>query len=241
MTADTKKKFQLFLVAAVMIAALRTAYIFYERKQEAAQEAKQKEAPPLDPDLYVVPKKLYPYDLKSAKEFTKQPVWIKVGYSIAYYPFDEGRQKTNFAHEVGMFGPIEKVSIVNVVRDAMPSFPEEGQVMAVFRKDGKAYAFPIASIKESNYRFYADKLFFIQDPHELYKHWSPDIWQAVDNHEVKPGMNQLQADFAIGLGIPEGSGDANNRTVKYPNGGKPLVITYRNGKAVEIKQDNGAP
>ena len=48
-------------------------------------------------------------------------------------------------------------------------------------------------------------------------------------------MNELQVSFAIGLGIPEGSGDSGDKTVDYANGGKPLSITYRNGKVAEIQ------
>jgi hypothetical protein len=69
----------------------------------------------------------------------------------------------------------------------------------------------------------------------LYKHWSPDVWQAVDQHEVKPGMNELQADFAVGMGVPDSGGDSDEKTVRYANGGKPLVVTYHDGKAAEIK------
>ncbi len=48
-------------------------------------------------------------------------------------------------------------------------------------------------------------------------------------------MNEIQADFAIGMGVPERSDNPSAKTVKYPNGGKPLLITYRDGKAAEIK------
>ena len=48
-------------------------------------------------------------------------------------------------------------------------------------------------------------------------------------------MNEIQVDFAIGMGVPELSDNPSAKTVKYPNGGKPLLINYRNGKAAEIK------
>jgi hypothetical protein len=48
-------------------------------------------------------------------------------------------------------------------------------------------------------------------------------------------MNELQADFSVGLGIPEPGGDDDNKTVNYANGGKPLNVTYRGGKITEIK------
>ncbi len=79
-------------------------------------------------------------------------------------------------------------------------------------------------------------MFYIEDPHQLYKHWPADVWQAVEQHEVKPGMNEMQADFAVGMGVPD-AGTSRGKTVRYPNGGKPLVVLYQDGKAAEIKPE----
>ncbi len=61
------------------------------------------------------------------------------------------------------------------------------------------------------------------------------MWKAIDNHEVKPGMNEIQASFAIGVGSPEGTGMSNPRIVDFPNNGHPVRITFTNGKATEIQ------
>ena len=45
----------------------------------------------------------------------------------------------------------------------------------------------------------------------------------------------MQADFAIGMGVPDAGSSSDEKTVRYPNGGKPVVIVYREGKAAEIK------
>jgi hypothetical protein len=45
----------------------------------------------------------------------------------------------------------------------------------------------------------------------------------------------LQATCAIGGGMLDGSSTSFSRTLHYANGGKPLTITYRDDKAVEIK------
>jgi hypothetical protein len=235
MTPESKQKIQFALVLAILIAATRTGYIFYERHAAKVDQARLlMESKPLNPDYYVVPKKLYPYDLKSARQLTQQPVWVKEGYRYTFYPYRNHR--TDFAHKAGQLLPLEKLQIKDVVTDITPGSPGEKQIMALFDKDGVSYAIPIGSLKDGNYQIYSDEMLYIQDPHDLYNHWPPDVWQAIDQHQAKQGMSELQADFAIGMGIPERSNDADMKTVNYPNGGKPLSITYRDGKAAEIRQ-----
>ncbi|MGO9127008.1 MAG: hypothetical protein ACLP6G_19250 [Terriglobales bacterium] len=231
MSPELKQKIQITLGAAILVAGVRTAYILYER-YEAAQPATTREMP-LNADYYVVPKKLHPYDLQSAKELMKQPVWVKEGYRYTYYPYDHGH--ADFKQEAGLLLPIEKLQITDVVTDATPGAPGQRQVMAVFEKNGKSCAFPIGSMQGNDYQIYSDEMLYIQDPHELYKHWTTETWAAIEQHQAKPGMNELQADFAIGMGIPERSSDPQVKTVNYPNGGKPVSITYRDGKAAEIR------
>lgn len=229
-----RHKLRIALLVILAVATLRTGYILYQRRADSVEQAR-KQPPPLNPDYYVTPKKLYPYDLKSARQLTQQPVWVKVGYGYTYYPYDAASHRVDFAHESGQLLPLEKLNVKDIIVATAPSAPDQKQVMAVFEKDGKTYAFSIGSLKDGNYKFYSDDMLFIQDPHELYKHWAPEIWAAIDNHEVKPGMNELQAGFALGLGVPRGSGESEEKTIDYANGGKPVSITYRNGKAAEIR------
>jgi len=235
MSPESKQKVQLVLLFAIIVAGSRTGYIFYARHAAKIEQARLRmQSKPLNPDYYVIPKKLYPYDLKSAQQLTQQPVWVKEGYRYTYYPYES--HHAGFAQEAGKLLPLQKLQIKDVVLDRTPGSPGEQQVMAVFENDGRTYAFSIGSLKNGNYQIYSDEMLYIQDPHELYKHWSPDVWQAIDQHQVKPGMSELQTDFAIGMGIPEPSTSADVKTVNYPNGGKPLTITFREGKAAEIRQ-----
>ncbi len=231
---ELKQRLQLVMIVAILVSGARLAYILYQRHESRVEQAK-KQSTALNPDYYVTPKKLYAYDLTSARQLTQQPVWVKVGYANTYYPYDAARHRVDFSHEDGKLLPIEKLQIKDLISEEAPQSPGERQVMAVFEKDGKTYAFSIGSIKGTEYKFYSDDMLFIQDPHELYKHWPADVWDAVDKHQVKPGMSELQADFAVGLGIPERSGEPGNRSVNYPNGGNALSVTYRNDKAVGIK------
>ncbi len=222
-------------MATIVLAGGRAAYIVYERHEALKDDAKPRQETALKADYYVTPRRLHPYDLKSARQLTQQPVWVKVGYQLTYYPYDRQRHKTDFAHEAGTLLPLQKLAIRDVVTGVSPLAPGIKQVLACFEVEGKSYAAPIGAEKNGDFRIYSDDIFFIEDPHELYKHWPADVWKKVDAHEVQAGMSELQAIFAIGMGVPRGSGDYGSRTLRYANGGKPLVITFQNDKAVEIK------
>jgi len=233
--AESRKKLQIVLLLGIVIAGARAAYIVYERHEAMKEDTKPKVDTALKADYYVTPKKLHPYDLKSARQLTEQPVWVKLGGQLTYYPYDDVRRKTDFAHEKGTLGPLQKLEIKDVFMDASPKAAGMKQVMARFEMDGKAYAVPIGAEKGSEIKIYSDDIFFIEDPKDLYKHWPADVWKAIDEHRVQLGMNELQASFAIGMGVPEGSGDYGWRTLKYANDGKPVMVTFENDKALEIK------
>lgn len=242
MTPEAKQRIHLALALAIVVAGLRTGYILYQRRQDNLKAQRQKEVRNVgyaNPDYYVTPKKLYPYDLKSAKQLTQQPVWVKDGYRYTYYPFNPATRRSDFKSEdgAGLLLPLERLEIRDVVSEVGPGPGNRRQIMAVFNKDGNSYAVPIGFESEGQYKIYSDEMFYIEDPHQLYRHWPADVWQAVERHEVKPGMNELQADFAIGMGVPDSGGSSNEKTVRYPDGGKPLVVTYRGGNAIEIKPD----
>jgi hypothetical protein len=237
MGEEAKKRIQIALALAVVVAGLRAGYILYERHEDfvAAQKAKHaKDAGYSNADYYVMPKKLHPYDLKSAQQLTQQPVWVKEGYRYTYYRYVPVVKSVDFAHEAGLLGPIERLDIKDVM--AVPAPGGRKQVVATFEKDQHSFAVPVGFEREDGqYKIYSDEMFYVEDPHDLYKHWPPDIWQAVAQHEVKPGMNELQADFAVGMGVPDAGASSAEKTVRYPNGGKALVVVYSGGKAAEVK------
>jgi hypothetical protein len=237
MSPEAKQKIQLALLVGFVVAGVRAGYILYQRHEDKLTAEKQKHEVSVgysNPDYYVHPKKLYPYDLKSAKQLTQQPVWVKEGFRYTYYRYDAAGKRVDFGHEAGTLLPIEKLSIKDVIMATPAGAGQRKQVMAIFENDGQLYAVPIGFESEGEFKIYSDEMFFVEDPHDLYKHWSSDVWQAVDQHEVKPGMNEMQADFAIGMGVPDAGDTSYQKTVHYPNGGKPLVIVYHDGKAAQI-------
>jgi hypothetical protein len=178
--------------------------------------------------------------LKSARELTKQPVWVKEGYRYTYYSFNPTTHRSDFSREAGLLLPIQKLDIKDVVTDKAPNSGGQKAIMAVFENEGKSYGVQIGLLTDGEYKIYSDAMFFVQDPRELYKHWPADVWQSVEKHEVKQGMNEFQAVFAIGMGRPDSQTQSSWKTVHYPNGGNPLAITFHDGKAVEIKPEKSS-
>lgn len=236
MQAKTRKVIQLLLALLLLAAAVRLVIVIRSRGGEAptARRGERGVDLGLDADAYVVPKRLRAYDLESTRQLIGRPVWAREGHRYTYYPYNDATRRADFDQEAGMLAPIERIEIKDVVLQRTPGVTKQQQVLAVFRKDGKSYAVPVGTARAGDYRIYADEVFFIHDPRQLYKHWSADVWQAIDNHEVRQGMNEMQASFAVGMGTPQASADDAVKTVVYPNGGKQLIVTYRRGKAAEI-------
>ena len=236
MSPEAKQRIQIALGLALVVAGVRAGYILYERHEDSVAAQKQEQAKKAgysNADYYVTPKKLHPYDLKSAMQLTQQPVWVKEGYRYTYYRYVPVVKKVDFVHESGLLGPLERLEIRDVMAVAAPG--GRRQVVATFEKDEHSFAVPIGFENDGQYKIYSDEMFYVEDPHELFKHWPAEVWQAVSQHEVKPGMNEMQADFAVGMGVPDAGASSNEKTVRYPNGGKPLVVIYRGGKASEVK------
>jgi hypothetical protein len=228
-----RQKIQIVLILAVVITGIRLAWILYERHQNAVQHA-EPQTKALNPDYYVSAKKLYPYDLKSAKQLMQQPVWVKVGYAYPYYSFNPASRRAELAQEAGRLLPLQKLQIRDVVLGPAPGDHRRKEVLATFQQNGTWYAAPIGTEQDGDYKFFSDDMVFIQDPHELYKHWPADVWQKIDHHEVKPGMSELQTDFSLGIGLLEPGSDEIDRDLDYPNGGNPLRVSFHDGKAIEI-------
>ncbi len=242
MKPETGKTVQAILLVLLVLAAVRLGLIWYGRHSaatEATRERQQSEAErnQLNADYYVTSRKLHLYDVKSARQqLTQQAVWVREGYHYTYFPYNPATHTVNFRQDAGQLGPLQKLDIRDVIRTPPPERGQPAQIVAIFAQNEKQYGFPIGMIQGDDTTIYADDMLFYQDPRELYKHWGPGVWQAIDQHQARPGMSELQAAFALGMGMPQGTGDGSEKTVVYPNGGKQVTITFRNGKAADIRQ-----
>jgi hypothetical protein len=105
--------------------------------------------------------------------------------------------------------------------------------------DTKEYAVPVGYRQAGQYTFYTDEILFYDDPHELYKHWGPAIWKAVDAHQVILGMNERQVELALGQVSKSTSKVYGDRMVVFANLGKPMAVTFVKNKVTAFRADQG--
>src|SRR6267154_6768888 len=86
MTAEIKKRIQISLIVLLLLATVRVAYIFHERKSATTARNRDNGNRALTADEYVYPKKFYAYDLASARALVGKSVWVKQGYGNLVYP-----------------------------------------------------------------------------------------------------------------------------------------------------------
>jgi hypothetical protein len=246
MEADSRKRFQFIVGLLLVLLFIRLVAIFYQRHEANKPAEKKTTTYSTNMDDYVTLPKIHPYDLKSAaKELVGKTIWVRAGNAIHYYPFSAATHTADLKHEKGLLPPLAKLQIKDVVLQKAPSGPlAEGQVsvvqkqaLAAFRMGDEpgTYAVPIGSSTGDDFNFTANDLFFFADPHELYKHWPPETWQAIDNHQAKQGMNEIQVAMALGT-VATGSGEYGNRTLQFDNNGHPVTVTFANNKATSVTE-----
>ena len=103
----------------------------------------------------------------------------------------------------------------------------------------KVYAFPVGFQKGPDFTFFTDEILFYDDPHVLYKHWGPQIWQAVDSHQVILGMNERQVQLSLGQVSKSVSEEYGNRLVIFANMGHPMAVTFVKNKVTAFRPDQG--
>ena len=169
-------------------------------------------------------------------------VWMKNGYTIPYFPYANG--KVEFTKRAGLIPSLQKLDVKKAIKAAVPSNVDTGmehgthQAMVVFTMPGGSdeFATPVGFLQGNQELYYCDLLFFYDDPHTIYTHWPKDIWAAIDAHQVKPGMNELQTRLAIGQKMHADSRDEGNRTVTYDQDGKTWTVTFVKDRATTVKE-----
>jgi hypothetical protein len=203
--------------------------------------AKQPE-PQLTADQVAIDRQEFPQHFEDVKDLEGKSVWMRSGYSMPYYPYAGGR--VQFTRQVGLIPPGQRLDVKKVIKAAVPGSIHDNiehgdlQALVVFAlPDSKdRFATPVgfmAGLVEEHY--YDDMLFYYDDPHTIYSNWPKDVWQAIDAHQVKQGMSELQTRTAIGMRAQPDGQIEGSRTVDYDVNGKHVVVTYSHDKATSIQ------
>jgi len=238
------KPWKIFVYPTAIVLVVAAIYTYTVlRKRQNPGVVNQGQEQQLTADDVAVVRMEFPAHFDDVKELDGKSVWMKNGYTMPYFAYAGG--KVDFKKRVGLIPPLQKLDVKTAIKAAVPADVDDGishgqrQALVVFTlpNDGQAYATPVGAIDGPEEQYYDDLLFFYDDPHTIYTRWPKDVWTAVDTHQVKPGMNELQTRLAVGQKIqtdnPQTEG---NRTVTYDADGKKWTVTFRNDKATDVKQ-----
>ncbi len=235
------KTWQKALIPTLITLAIGGIYLLtvYEHRKNPGVTPPGQEKPRIAADDLAVVRMKFPQYFENTLDLENTSVWMKNGYTMPYYPY---RGSVVF-QRVGLIPPNQRLDIKKIVKASPPAREDDGishgssQAFAVFSLPGAAalYATPIGVMGGSQEAYFCDRLFYYDDPHGIYDNWPKDVWAAIDAHQAKPGMNELQARTALGQKIKTDGGSEGNRTVTYDANGKKWTVTFVGNKATAIQ------
>jgi len=233
------------LIITLITAAIGGLYLFsvFQHRRNPGVIPSQSADQNLTPDDVAVVRRMFMTSFSDTLTLEGKSVWMKNGYTMPYFPFEGGH--IAFTKRVGLIPAAQRLNVKKIVKASPPSSVDDGidhgtrQVFAVFALPGgdQLYATPIGVIDGSQEQYYCDLLFYYDDPHTIYDNWPKDVWAAIDAHQVKPGMSELETRMSIGQKIQTEGGPEGNRTVTYDQDGKHWTIAYTDNHATSIKTD----
>jgi hypothetical protein len=231
-------------VVLVLAVGVRVGLIYRERNAPD-KTAKPAAREVIAEDELVFLKQKRPSSLADVKELKGSTVWVSAGGQLEFYPYVG--HSVQYGKSAGTLVGAEPLVVKDMVEQVAPkaaTFRIPGgdkQVSMVFTRanDPKEYAVPVGYRQAGQYTFYTDEILFYDDPHQLYKHWGPEIWKAVDAHQVILGMNERQVELSLGQVSKSTSKVYGNRMVVFANLGKPMAVTFVNNKVTAFRADQG--
>jgi hypothetical protein len=239
---NTWKKILIPVVISFAIAGSYLFYVFKQRQNPGVIPQSQASQPINKDDLAVV-RAFFPAYFDDLQRLVGTRVWMKNGYTMPWYPYEKGA--VEFAKPAGMIPPVQVMDVKKIVKAVVPAKVDDRldhgsqQAFAVFALPGKdgLFATPMGTIGTAREQYYTDLLFYYDDPHTIYDNWPKDVWAAIDAHQVKPGMSELQTRMSVGMKMhPDGETEG-DRTVTYDADGKHWTVTFVKNRATDIKTE----
>jgi hypothetical protein len=237
------KPWKIALITTVATLAIGGTYLFtvWRHRQDPGVIGREAASQKQSMDEAAAVRTLSPRHFEDTLALEGTSVWMMNGYTISYYPYAGGH--IVFSKPVGVIPSAQRLDVKKIVKSAVPANVYDGishgsrQAFAVFELPGNTslYATPIGAIEGSDEAYFCDVLFYYDDPHGIYNNWPKDVWAAVDAHQVKTGMSELQTQMAIGRNMHSDSRTVGDRTVTYDAAGKTWTITYVDDRATAIQ------
>jgi hypothetical protein len=237
------KTWKFVLVTTLVTLAIGGIYLLlvFRHRQNPGVVTQTTPEQSLTSDDVAIVRQMFMTSFDDAVKLEGASVWMKNGYTMPYYPYEAGR--VVFARKIGLIPSAQKLDIKKVIKAVVPANVDDSidhgsrQVFAVFALPGSTglEATPIGAIQGSQEQYFCDLLFYYDDPHTIYSNWPKDVWAAIDAHQVKPGMSELETRMAIGQKTDNNGGTVGDRTVTYDQAGKKWIVTYVNNHATTIK------
>ncbi|HEX8811546.1 MAG TPA: hypothetical protein VF742_06100 [Terracidiphilus sp.] len=237
------KPWKVILIPAVitlLIGGIYLAIVFHNRAKEAVATNKAPEQQ-LTADEVAIDRQEFPAHFDDVAELAGKSVWMRNGFSMPYYAYTGSH--VNWAKQIGLLPPAQRLDVKKAIKAAAPAsisnkVPHgDHQALVVFTLPGDSneYALAVGAMEGQQEQYFDDILFFYDDPHTIYAHWPKETWAAIDAHQPKQGMNELQVSLALGMNFQTDSQDKGNRTVIYDVNGKKTTVTFANDKATTIQ------
>lgn len=237
------KPWKIVVIPTLIMLVIAGIYMFSVwKKRQNPGVVSQGQEQKLTADDVAVVRMEFPAHFDDLKDEEGKSVWMKNGYTMPYFPYAGGN--VDFKKRVGVIPPLEKLELKKAIKAAVPADVDDGishgsrQAMYVFTLPGdekQEYATPVGAMDAGGEQYYSDLLFFYDDPHTIYANWPKDVWAAVDGHQAKPGMNELQTRLALGQKVQADSQTEGNRTVTYDLDGKKWTVTFVNDRATKVQ------
>jgi hypothetical protein len=240
---DGVKPWQKIVIPLLITVVIGGAYLLYvwKQRQNPGVIPQAETAQVVSADDLAVVRELPSAHFDDVQDLEGKRVWMRNGYTMPYFAYTAGR--VDFTRQIGLVPAAQPMDVKKVIKAAVPAKVDDRidhgsrQVLAVFEMPGKqgTFATPVGSIDGSEEQYYINLLFYFDDPHTIYSHWPKDVWAAVDAHQVKTGMSELQTRMSIGQKEhPDGQTEG-DRTVTYDQDGKHWTVTYAKDRATSVQ------
>ena len=239
------KIWQKILIPTLITLVVGGSYLLYvwKQRQNPGIVRQTDASQTLSKDDLAVVRAFFPQHFEDLQRLEGTRVWMKNGYTMPYFPYAGGQ--VEFAKRVGLILPVQPLDVKKIVKAAVPAKVDDGiehgsrQALVVFTIPGTegTFATPVGTIEGTEEGYFTDLLFYYDDPHSIYDYWPKDVWAAIEAHQVKPGMSELETRMSIGMKMHTDGSKEGDRTVTYDQDGKHWTVTFVKNQATEIKSE----